>query len=441
MYSRLSAVLFPVVAVLLVGTAIWGYQEHQEKNSILIKAENQYQRAFHNLSYHLDHLHRELGNALAVHSASRDFQRKSLINVWRVTNEAKSEIDQLPLTLMPFHKTEKFLASISNFTYHVAIRDMTKSPITDDEMKKLQALYKRSKEVANEVRGVQTKVLSHNLRWMDVETAIASEREKNDNMIIDGFKLVDKRVSEYSEVDFGPSAPNIFETKSYKHLQGKMVTPEDVKRKAKSFFRLEDGQTLRVVENGHGTEYSSYSVTVPSESERSLRADFTKRGGKLIWFTDNRPVAAKNVSIGEASELARQFLKRHEFGDMVPIQYDEYDKTASLIMARQLNGVIVYPEKLTVKVALDNGDVIGVHASELLHAKDNRNVEEPKLTVEEAKKKLNPQFKANKHTLAIIENDMRKEVLCYEFQGKINGGQYRIYINAESGQEEKVEQL
>ncbi len=54
MYKRLSAVLFPIVTLLMIGAFVWGYQENQEKNSILIKAENQYQRAFHNLSYHMD---------------------------------------------------------------------------------------------------------------------------------------------------------------------------------------------------------------------------------------------------------------------------------------------------------------------------------------------------------------------------------------------------
>ena len=83
MYKRLSAILFPVTAVLLIGALVWGYQENQEKNSILIKAENQYQRAFHDLSYHVDKLHTELGNTLAVNSASTGAQRKGLVKIGR----------------------------------------------------------------------------------------------------------------------------------------------------------------------------------------------------------------------------------------------------------------------------------------------------------------------------------------------------------------------
>lgn len=34
MYKRLSSVMFPIFAVLLVGALVWGYQENQEKNAI-----------------------------------------------------------------------------------------------------------------------------------------------------------------------------------------------------------------------------------------------------------------------------------------------------------------------------------------------------------------------------------------------------------------------
>ncbi|MEJ9209420.1 germination protein YpeB, partial [Paenibacillus larvae] len=130
MYRRLSMVMFPILLVALIGTGVWGYTEHQEKNSILIKAENQYQRAFHDLSFHMDKLKSELGNALAVHTASTDSYRKGLVNVWRLTSEAQNEINQLPLSLMEFNKTEEFLSKLAKFSYGAAVRDLNKKPLS-----------------------------------------------------------------------------------------------------------------------------------------------------------------------------------------------------------------------------------------------------------------------------------------------------------------------
>ena len=152
MYKRLSSVMFPIFAVLLIGALVWGYQENQEKNAILIKAENQYQRAFHDLSFHMDKLHSEIGNTLAVNSTSQGMHRKGLMNVWRLTSEAQNEINQLPLTMLPFNETEEFLSRISNFAYQASMRDLTNEPLSEKEVGNLKRLYQNSSEITKTYR-------------------------------------------------------------------------------------------------------------------------------------------------------------------------------------------------------------------------------------------------------------------------------------------------
>src|SRR5699024_4244781 len=101
-------IMITALSVAVVGTAIWGYQEHQEKNAILIQAENTYQRSFHELSYHMDLLHDKIGSSLAVSSKER--LSPQLVEIWRLTSEALANVGQLPLALLPFNKTEEFLS-------------------------------------------------------------------------------------------------------------------------------------------------------------------------------------------------------------------------------------------------------------------------------------------------------------------------------------------
>ena len=71
-------IVIVLLVILVGGTGFWGYQEHKEKNAVLINAENTYQRAFHDLSYQVDLLHDKIGSTLAMnsqHSLSPD--RKS----------------------------------------------------------------------------------------------------------------------------------------------------------------------------------------------------------------------------------------------------------------------------------------------------------------------------------------------------------------------------
>jgi len=439
-YQRLSAVMFPIFAILFIGTAIWGYQEHQEKNRILVKAENQYQRAFHDLSFHMDQLHEELGNTLAVSSTS-NFHRKGLINMWRLTSQAQSEVNQLPLSLMPFHETEALLANIANFSYKTAMRDLKTQPLNDGEMKVLKTLYEQSKEIAGDLRKVQESVINNHLQWMDVEMTLASGKENFDNDIIDGFKVMNKRVSEYGDIDWGPTVSAMNRRISLKSIEGPPVSEEDVKRKAADFLGRSDTSSMTVALNGGDTEFKTYTVSIPIEGQAPIQMEYSQKGGKLIYFLTTRDVESKNISIDQAVEAADRFLKEHGYDGMRAVAFDEYNNVASIVFARVLEGVTIYPEKLSVKVALDDAEVTGLSAGEMLYNEQIRSVPKPGLTEAEVRKLLNPDFKVTDMSLAIIKNDMEETVLCYEFLGKINGGDYRIYFNADNGFEEKIERI
>ncbi|OBZ18801.1 germination protein YpeB [Bacillus sp. FJAT-27264] len=443
MYKRLSAVMFPLTALLLLGALVWGYQENQEKNSILLKAENQYQRAFHDLSYHVERLHGELGNTLAVNSASSGTHRKGLVNVWRLTSEAQNEINQLPLTLLPFSKTEEFLSKISNFSYKAAVRDFTKKPLTDGELQNLKTLYTNSGEISKNLQDVQNKVISNRLRWMDVETALATENKSEDNTIIDGFKTVDKRVAGYPELDWGPSVASIYEKRSVKKLGGAPVTAEQIRSKAIKFADAGSNAKVDVRENGKGTEWESYTATVTGSNHKQLISmDFTKNGGLLISYHNNRQVGPAKVSIKEAVIKTEQFLNKKGFPHMTAVSADQYDNMGNLTFVTKQGDVLIYPEKITVRVGLDTGETTGFEASDYVNQhKDKREIPKPKLSLAEARKLLNKDFKESYNRLAWIKNDDSTEVLTYEFGGAINGSKYRIYLNAEDGNEESVEQI
>ncbi|GAA0135573.1 germination protein YpeB [Paenibacillus sp. YSY-4.3] len=445
MYKRLSAILFPIATLMLIGAIMWGYQENQEKNAILIKAENQYQRAFHNLSFHVDKLHGELGNTLAVHSASTGSQRKGLVNVWRITSEAQNEINQLPLTMLPFNKTEEFLSRISKFSYQAGVRDLAKQPLNDNELKNLKELYKSSAHISKQLQDVQDNVISKRLRWMDVETALANPNSQQDNSIIDGFKTVDKRVGEYPELEWGPSVSSIYNKRSVKKLGGHPVSVNEIKTKAAHFAGVQSPHNIKVTENGKGTEWASYTAKVQGgDPSESVTLDFTRQGGHLINYWSDRHIGPKAISHEKARESADHFLKNKGYNDLTPVTYDEYDNIGSFTFVKKDKDVLIYPEKVSVRVALDNGHVIGMQASDYVYEQQDgkeRKLSKPKLTLDQARKKLNPEYKEQYHRLALIENDMSEKVMTYEFGGAINGSKYRIYLNADNGNEEVVEQI
>lgn len=442
MYKRISAVLFPIVAIILIGTFVWGYQVNQEKNAVLIKAENNYQRAFHDLTFHMDNLTEQLGNALAVNSTSQSFHRKCLVNTWRLASEAKSEISQLPLTLLPFKQTEEFLSKISSFSYQTSVRDLDSEPISPEEMETLRVLLERSKKITSDLREVQTGVLEDNLRWMDVELAIASEKEPMDNSIVQGFETINNEVGEYEEVNWGPSMASVFETnRNFTNLSGEMIDETKVLEKAQNLFDFETNNSVEITENGENTRYHTYSLAVNQDDGSIMQMDFTKQGGQLIWFLYSKDIEQKQLSADQAVEKANSFLQDHEYEDMISVNFQEFENIAHITYARVKDDVILYPEKVSVKVGLDQGEILGLQATDYIFEHRERELEDPKLTMDEAKGYLNPNFEVVEQEMALIENELKNEVLCYQFYGNISDSTYRIYLNADSGLEEKVEQV
>ncbi|WP_456278520.1 germination protein YpeB [Bacillus sp. AK128] len=436
----LRGIIIGVLAVAITGTAYWGYQEHIEKNAILIHAENNYQRAFHDLTYQIDLLNDKIGSTLAMNS--RDQLSPSLAEVWRITSEAHSDVGQLPLTLLPFNKTEEFLANIGDFSYRAAVRDLGNEPLSDDEYKTLESLYEKSGEIQQELRKVQHLVLENNLRWMDVQLALATDNQQ-DNTIIDGFKTVEENVDAYSEADFGPTFTSMnSEDDSFKYLTGGNIDEEKAKEIARDFLGLEGQEEIHVSENGEGSNFGFYSLEIDDpKAETEIYMDITKKGGYPIWVLRNREVEKRDISLNKAMENAKSYLSEHGFKDLEMYDSAQYDNIGVFTFVSVKDKVRILPDSITIKVALDDGNVVGFTARAYLMAHHERELPEATLTLEDAKGKLNPSVEVMDNHLAVIKNDLNEEVLCYEFLGTIKNDTYRVFINAETGYEEKVEKL
>ncbi|MBU9723973.1 germination protein YpeB [Bacillus alkalicola] len=442
----IRSIIIGVLAVALVGTGYWGYTEHQEKNAVLVRAENNYQRAFHDLSYHVDLLHDEIGSTLAMNSKER--LSPSLAEVWRITSQAQDDLGQLPLGLMEFSETEEYLYKIGEFSYRNAIRDLEQEPLSDEEYETLQALYEQSGEIQGELRNVQSKVLKENLRWMDVELALASEEEPLDNGIINGFEIIDEKVGGFSEVDFGPGLAEL--TTSSEDIAERIANEEDISeqeaiQKAIDFMEQNNNYDLNnanITLSGEGLDYEAYSITIPdTQHGTNIVMDITKKGGHTVWMLNERDIDQQSISLNEASENAKAFLEKNGFGDMQLVDSKQYDNIGVFNFAGLMDNVRVYADSVVLEVALDEGDVIGYEGFAYIENHDEREAFEQEITREEAEERLNPNLEVMEHHLAIIQNQLEEEVLCHEFYGVINQDTFRIFINAENGREEHVEKL
>ncbi len=434
----IRSILIAVLAIGIAGVGYWGYKEHEEKNALLIQAENSYQRSFHELSYHMDLLHDKIGTSLAMNSSER--LSPQFVDIWRLSSEALTNVGQLPLTLLPFNKTEEFLSQIGDFTYRTAIRNLDDDPLNDDEIKTLEQLYKQAADIKDELRQVQHTTLANNLRWMDVELALATQEEQSDNTIIDGLKTVEKKVTEFAEGDEGSAFMEI-STKDheFKNVPGEWKDEKQIRNFSKDLFSIKDNVNIVVTKSGEGSDVPMYSVSY--KDGKSVYMDITQKGAHPIQILVDRPIEDKKLSLNDGLIEAEKYLKKFDYQNMIPLQSQQFDNVGIFSFVYSQDDVRIYPDSMVLKVALDNGDILGFNAKNFLMNHDERNIPEPKLTLEEARDMVNNNVEIQEEHLALIENDLHEEVLTYEFLGTMNDETYRIFINADNGAEENVEKL
>lgn len=434
----IRSIIIAALTIGLIGIGYWGYQEHEEKNQLLIHAENTYQRSFHELSYHMDLLNDKIGTSLAMNSGEK--LSPQFVDIWRLSSKALGNVGQLPLSLLPFHETEQFLSDIGDFTYKTAVRNLDDDPLTDKEIKTLEQLYNQSEEIKDELREVQYEALDNNLRWMDVELALATQDNMEDNSIIDGFQTVENKVDGFSSDNEADGIMNNVEADgSFQYLKGDWKDEQDIKQFAKKLFSIKDDGNLKLTKTGKGADVPMFSVSY--EDGKSVYMDITQKGAHPVNIIVHREVGDKQISLNDGLLKAEEYLKNFDYKEMHAFQSQQFDNVGVFSFTYTEDDVRVLPDTIVVKVALDNGEIMGLNAESYLQNHHDRDMEEPTLSLDEAKKEVNSELEIQEEHLAIIENDIEDEVLTYEFLGTIDDETYRIFINAENGNEEKVEKL
>ena len=134
----------------------------------------------------------------------------------------------------------------------------------------------------------------------------------------------------------------------------------------------------------------------------------------------------------------REFLYRIGFENMKESYFLIQENIITINYLYVQDDILVYPDLIKVKVALDNGEILGVETNGYLNSHFVRQDIVPTISKETAKASLNTRLDIQSEGLAIIPTEWKTEILCYEFKGKIDETEFLVYINAENGREENI---
>ncbi len=186
-------------------------------------------------------------------------------------------------------------------------------------------------------------------------------------------------------------------------------------------------------------KFATNASTKIEEKESKVNMEITKINGHIVWMLDNRLIDHIGIEMEEAKGKGKEFLQSRGIDNMKETYFIINNGVATINYAYIQDDIIMYPDLIKVKVALDNGDIIGFESKGyIMSHQDKRKLTNIKISEEEAGNKINPRLSITSKRLAVIPLESKKEVLCYEFAGTYNERDFLIYINVETGKEEQI---
>lgn len=426
-YSLLGAAIILLVVVL--------YRCMREKDKLEISVENNYDKAFFELTDYVGDIDVLLTKAQLASTSS---QLAAISNeIFMQAAEAKSCFGELPQGNVNLEKTAKFLAQVGDYTYVLSQNMINGDGISDEEYKTLDRLNDYAGELSRGLEALEERVYKGELNFASVtEDGFAVSAFAADD-IFENLEKVEKSFEGYPSLIYdGPFSEHIENAESEMLKSAPEISEKQALKKAREFLG-EEAQGLKFDSEMKNTAIECYVFSKESDGEQ-LSVSVTKKGGYVLSFIKNREVREMNYDSEAATAVAHNYLTEHGYLNMSSSYYEITDNIATVNFAYSENGVKMYSDLIKVRVALDLGEVTGIECKGyLMNHKDRTNLV-PRMSKSEARSCVMQNLSVDEPTLAVIPKDSLREVLCYEFHGTHKDKNFIVYVNAENGREEEI---
>ena len=219
------------------------------------------------------------------------------------------------------------------------------------------------------------------------------------------------------------------------------IDEETAKQRAINFIgqdKIEEVISNGYIENGDIPVYDFSIKMKNGDKDNYAYVSISKKGGQIVLMNYNRNIDAEAISQEDANKIGKEFLESKGFANMKETYYLKQEGTVTINYAYLQDNVTIYPDLIKLKIALDNGEILGIETSGYLNSHIQRDVSNVKIDKETAKQKLNKELQIKSEGLAVIPTNWNSEILCWEFKGKVDDSEFLVYINAENGREEDI---
>ncbi len=424
-------IILTILLLLCFGFGFWGYSVNAENSTV---EENKYNYSFSEVVNYVNNIENYLAKAMI--SKSSTHSSETLSKIWADSNLAIVYFENIPFVDEGTNKSIKFLNQVSDYAYTLSKKTINGEELSEEDFENLKTLYNYCTSLKDVLNELSTELNNGTISWEDLN-------EQTDWVFVEEdvtvFSSIESNFDDYEGLIYD-GAYSDFVTKSEKlGLTGNEIDEETAKSKVEEFFA--DKEIQEITSNGEvkGNEIDAYSFSLKTNKIDEIYVDISKKGGWFINVICDKKVGSSSLSEEEAVQRGKEYLDKMGYLNMKETYYTITENIVTINYAYTQNDIIMYPDLVKVKVALDDGEVLGMEATGYLNNHVDRANLTPGISIDEARENLNKNLEIISEGLAVIpKENTEEEVFCYEFKGRVEGKEFLVYINADTGEEEEI---
>ncbi len=420
---------FIAIAAALAGLA---WQRGNELTDLKLQVKYGYMRAMEDLSLSVENIKTSLNKG--VYASSPEYMTDLSGKLWSDASTAKVSLSQLPMAKLNLENTYKFLSQVGNYSKSLSQKCANGESLTDEEKQNISTLLGYCTDISQSLWDTINQINNGYITFDDVTAEsikAADDASQEPANIADSFRSVEDGFQEYPTLIYdGPFSDHLMQ-KSPAMLEGlEEITLEQAKaiaEKAAKDTGLEQGED-------EAGKMPSYVF-----QKDNITVGVTKQGGLLTYMLKYRQVGDNIMSAAEAVKTAKQYLSTLGVYDVTETYYEIQNGVCVINFAGFVNDVTMYTDLIKVGVALDNGEIMSYDGRGYITNKTNRQLNAPTITAEQARQAVSTALSIEGTKLCLIPSEGQNEIYCYEFRcSSYDGQQVLVYVNAETGKEEKI---
>ena len=430
--------MLSVICILLIIVGVLIFFLYQKQKEYRQASENSYNMAFYELVDYVQNVETYLAKSLI--SSTPEHGAETLTNLWREANLAQSYLSRLPIESQELSSTEKFLNQVSDYSYSLSRKNIYNEALTEEDLNNLKELHTYSVDLENTLNQLSEDLNNGRFSWGELtEKGTVAFAQQVDNISKESFSNLEENFHEYAGLIYDGAFSEHLTSNEPKGLTGEDIDENKAREKVEEFIGKENIKEINSLGFSENATIPVYDFSITNNNEETINISISKKGGHVVNMNSNRDITTEIISQEEAANKAKEFLDNKGFTNMKETYYLKQEGIVTINYAYMQDNVIMYPDLIKVKVALDNGEILGIETTGYLNNHvENRDISNIKITEEEAKKDLNTSLEIISSGMAVIPTEWETELLCYEFKGKVEDKEFLVYINAENGREEDI---